>query len=135
MATDAKNPQHWFDFASGDLTRAYRRFAEADYVDCLFHLQQSAEKALKGKLIASGWKLQRTHDLSVLIVALKTRGTDCSWFEPVASVLAAEYVSDRYPGFDDAPPVPDELRGFIGATTKLFENLTGRKYAGPPLPT
>ncbi|MBI4659218.1 MAG: HEPN domain-containing protein [Verrucomicrobia bacterium] len=133
MATDAKNPEHWFDFASDDLIRACRRFAEGDYVDCLFHLQQSAEKALKGKLIASGWKLQRTHDLSALIVALKTRGTDCSWYESVASVLATEYIADRYPGFNDAPPEPDEVRTFVRETTKLFENLTGRKYSGPPL--
>ena len=97
MATDAKNPEHWFDFASDDLIRAHRRFAEGDGVDCLFHLQQSAEKALKGRLIACGWKLQRTHDLSALIVALKTLGMDCSWFESSASVLATEYIADRYP--------------------------------------
>ena len=53
MATDAKNPEHWFDFASDDLIRAYRRFAEGDYVDCLFHLQQSAEKVFKGNPRAS----------------------------------------------------------------------------------
>jgi hypothetical protein len=40
MATDAKNPQHWFDLATKDLVRAHRRFAEADFEDCLFHLQQ-----------------------------------------------------------------------------------------------
>ena len=134
MATDAKNPEHWFDFASDDLIRAHRRFVEGDAEDCLFHLQQSAEKALKGKLIACGWKLRRIHDLSALIVALKTFGVDCSWYESSASVLATEYITDRYPGFDDAHPQPSELRTFVEETTTLFETLTGRTYRDPQMP-
>ncbi|MHB8522944.1 MAG: HEPN domain-containing protein [Limisphaerales bacterium] len=134
MRTDARNPQHWFDFAEEDLVRAHRRFLEADYKDCLFHLQQSAEKAMKGKLIALGWGLQKTHDLAVLSVALQSYHVDCAWFEETADVLATEYIADRYPGFDDVPPDPNELRGFIGDATKLFEDLTGRASHGPPLP-
>ena len=134
MPTDAKDPQHWFDFAEEDLIRAHRRFAEGDFKDCLFHLQQCAEKAMKGKLIAVGWPLQRTHDLATLSVELQRYKVNCAWFEDTADVLATEYIADRYPGFDDAPPDADELRGFVGDTTKLFENLTGRKYTGPQLP-
>jgi HEPN domain-containing protein len=135
MVTDATNPQHWFDFAEEDLVRAHRRFIEADFKDCLFHLQQSAEQAMKGKLIALGWPLQKTHDLAPFIVALQGYGVDCGRFEQTADVLATEYIADRYPGFDDAPPDAAELRGFVGDTTKLSETLTGRKYNGPPLPT
>ena len=120
MLTDAKNPQHWFDFAQEDLVRAHRRFAEADFKDCIFRLQQSAEK---------------THDLAVLSVALQSYQVGCAWFEETADVLATEYIADRYPGFDDAPPEAHELRGFVGDTTKLFETLTGRTYNGPPSPT
>lgn len=133
MRTDAKNPQHWFDFAEKDLERAHRRFADADYVDCLFHLQQCAEKAMKGRLIASGWALQRIHDLAALIVALRAFGVDCAWFEDVADILATEYIANRYPGFDDQPPDLTELRGFVDNTRKLFEILSSRKYAGPEL--
>lgn len=135
MLTDPKNPQHWFNFAEEDLVRAHRRFLEADFKDCIFRLQQSAEKAMKGKLIALGWPLQKTHDLAVLILALQSLKVDCLWFEETADVLATEYIADRYPGFDDAPPDATELRGFVTDTTKLFETLTGRKYNGPPLPT
>ncbi|HEY2953428.1 MAG TPA: HEPN domain-containing protein [Verrucomicrobiae bacterium] len=134
MRTDAKNPQHWFDFAEKDLERAYRRFVDEDFKDCLFHLQQSAEKTMKGKLIERGWSLQRTHDLAALSVALQSHQVDCAWFEETADVLATEYIADRYPGFDDEPPEAAELRCFINDTTKLFENLTGRKYTGPSLP-
>lgn len=135
MLTDAKNPQHWFDIAGEDLVRAHRRFNEADFKDCIFRLQQSAEKAMKGKLVALGWSLQKTHDLATLSVALQSYQVDCAWFEETADVLATEYIADRYPGFDDAPPDATELRGFVGDTTKLFETLTGRKYNGPPMPT
>ncbi len=134
MQTDAKNPQHWFDFAEEDLVRAHRRFVDGDLKDCLFHLQQSAEKAMKGKLIALGWSLQKTHDLAALGAALQSYHVDCAWFEETADVLATEYIADRYPGFDDAPPDADELRGFIEETAKFFTDLTGRKYSGPSLP-
>ena len=133
MLTDARNPEHWFDFAERDLARACRRFAEGDYEDCLFRLQQCAEKVLKGKLIALGWKLQKVHDLGSLIVALGSYGIDCSWFEPAADVLATDYIADRYPGFDDTPPDAIELRGFVTDTTSLFERLSGRRHTGPRL--
>src|SRR5436309_1995691 len=123
MRTDATNPEHWFDFAEEDLVRAHRRFIEADFKDCVFRLQQSAEKAMKGKLIALGWSLRKTHDLAPLTVALQGYGVDCAWFEETADVLATEYIADRYPGFDDAPPNAAELRGFVSDTTKLFEML------------
>ena len=135
MRNDPLDPESWFDYAEEDLVRAYKRFAEGDYMDCAHHLQQCAEKAMKGRLIGLGWSLQKTHNLAYLVKDLRSRGLDFSWFSGAADVLTTEYIADRYPGFDDAPPSPDELRGFVGDTTKLFETLTGRKYNGPPLPT
>ncbi len=135
MQTDPKNPQHWFDLAEKDLGRAYRRYAEPDFVDCLFHLQQCAEKTMKGRLVAAGWVLQKTHDLGALSTALLTYGIDCAWFEETADVLATEYIADRYPGFDDQPPDATELGEFIQHTSRLFSELTGRKYTGPELPS
>ena len=90
---------------------------------------------MKGRLIASGWALQKIHDLAALGVALQSHGVDCSWFEETADVLATEYIADRYPGFDDHPPDPADLREFVADTLKLFETLSGRKYGGPELPS
>ena len=134
MQTDPRNPQHWFDFAERELQRAHRRFAEPDLKDCLFHLQQCAEKAMKGRLVSAGWSLQKTHDLGALSMALCTYGIDCARFEETADVLATAYLADRYPGFDDEPPNSGELRGFVGDTRQLFETLSGRSYSGPELP-
>ncbi|HEY9171096.1 MAG TPA: HEPN domain-containing protein [Verrucomicrobiae bacterium] len=135
MLTDPKNPRHWFNLADKDLERAHRRFAEPDFNDCLFHLQQCAEKTMKGRLVAVGWPLQKTHDLGALSTALLSYGVDCSWFEDAADVLATEYIADRYPGFDDQPPDAAELRQLVQDTRKLFEELSGRMYAGPELPS
>ena len=135
MRSDPQDPESWFDYAEEDLVRAYKRFAEGDNMDCAHHLQQCAEKTMKGKLIGLGWSLQKTHNLAYLVKDLRARGLDFSWFSIAADILTTEHIADRYPGFDDAPPDATELRGFVGDTTKLFETLTGRKYHGPPLPT
>lgn len=135
MRNDPLDPESWFDYPEEDLVRAYKRFAEGDSMDCAHHLQQSAEKAMKGKLIGLSWSLQKTHNLAYLVKDLCARGLDFSWYSTAADVLTTEYIADRYPGFDDAPPSSEELRAFVTATTKVFENLSGRKYAGPLLPT
>lgn len=135
MRNDPHDPEAWFDFAEEDLARAYKRFTEGDSMDCAHHLQQCAEKAMKGRLIGLGWSLQKTHNLAYLVKDLRARGLDCSWYSDAADVLTTEYIADRYPGFDDAPPSTEELRAFVANTAKLFENLSGRKYNGPPLLT
>ena len=134
MRNDAQDPEAWFDYAGQDLVRACKRFVEGDHMDCTNHLQQCAEKAMKGKLIGGGWSLQKTHNLAALLKELRVQGLDCSWYSDAADILTTEYIADRYPGFDDPPPSVEELRQFIADTTKLFETLTGRKYAGPSLP-
>jgi HEPN domain-containing protein len=135
MRNDPFDPESWYDYGGQDLERAHKRFAEGDLMDCAHHLQQSAEKAMKGKLISLGWQLQKTHNLAALLKELRSHGLDFSWFSDAADILTTEYIADRYPGFDDAPPAATELRGFVEGTTKLFETLTGRKYNGPSLPT
>ena len=134
MVTDPRNPQVWFDTAQKDLDRAHRRFAEGDLTYCLFHLQQCAEKTIKGHLIGLGWSLKKTHDLDLLLRELRSRGVDCFWFADAAQTLTAEYLADRYPGFDDHPLDGAELRHFVQDTRQLFEEPTGRPYAGPALP-
>lgn len=133
MVGDPRNPQVWFEVAQKDLERAHRRFTEGDFTYCLFHLQQCAEKTLKGYLIGQGWNLRKTHDLGLLLSELRSKGRDCSWFNDSAEVLTAEYIADRYPGFAEPPPKAGELRGLVEDTRRLFEELSGRKYAGPEL--
>jgi HEPN domain-containing protein len=132
MRNNPLDPESWFDYAEQDLVRAHKRFAEGDAMDGAHHLQQCAEKVMKGKLIGLGWPLQKTHNLTALLKELRAHALDIDWFTDAADVLTVEYIADRYPGFDDAPPSADELRKFATDTTTLFESLSGRKYTGPP---
>lgn len=135
MRNDPRDPESWYDYGEQDLLRAHKRFAEGDYMDCAHHLQQCAEKAMKGRLIRLGWPLQKTHNLAALLKELHSRGLDLGWFSDAADVLTTEYIADRYPGFDDQPPDAAELRAFVQDTRRLFEQLSSRHYAGPELPS
>ena len=64
---DPRPPSDWFRKGQDDLQRVPRRLQEGDCEDAAFHLQQALEKYLKAFLIAHGWRLQRTHNLSLLL--------------------------------------------------------------------
>jgi len=91
------DPSEWFRKGQQDLQRVPRCLQEEDCEDAAFHLQQALEKYLKGFLIAHGWRLQRTHNLSVLLdEAVKFTPT----LEPYRSLcqeVSAFYVEERYP--------------------------------------
>jgi HEPN domain-containing protein len=99
---------------------------EGDAEDCLFHLQQTAEKACKGKLIELGWNLRKTHDLTELIQELEDRSVDLDFYSETAAVLTSGYIAERYPGFSDEPVELDTLREHLNLTQRLFETLSGR---------
>lgn len=103
MRGDPRNPGDWLKTAKTDLDRAKKRLADDDLEDAIFHLEQVAEKAMKGGLISLGWNLARTHNLPELLDELQDRKVDASFFEPVAELLTNEYLAGRYPGAADPP--------------------------------
>jgi HEPN domain-containing protein len=66
-------------------------------------LQQTAEKYLKGYLIASGWKLVKTHDLKLLVDEAKKHDGNFERFYDLADRLTKHYIDEKY------PPVAAEL--------------------------
>jgi len=68
-------PAEWFAKAEQDLARVQRRLDEGDTEDAAFHLQQAVEKALKGYLLARGWKLRKIHDVEALLDEAVTGNT------------------------------------------------------------
>lgn len=61
-------PQDWFAKARKDLhTVEILMREQGDAEIASFHLQQAAEKYLKGYLLSHGWQLQRTHNLEILL--------------------------------------------------------------------
>jgi len=67
MPTESKLPDDWFAKAAKDLQRVDILLAADDIEGAGFHLQQAAEKYLKGFLLSKSWPLKRIHDLEVLL--------------------------------------------------------------------
>ncbi len=67
MRKDSGLPGDWFEKARRDRRRVEVLLADDDVEGAGFHLQQAAEKYLKGYLLGRGWPLKRTHDLEVLL--------------------------------------------------------------------
>jgi HEPN domain-containing protein len=106
MKGDPRNPADWFKLAGMDIIRAERDLAAKDCHAACFWLQQSAEKALKGWLISTGWELIKTHDLVRLCSECSVAGRDFTAYLPSLARLKSLYFSDRY--VDDSPdPDPD----------------------------
>lgn len=123
MRGDPSNPADWFRYAQRDLERAACLDANTDPEGVLFHLQQAAEKALKGRLVQLGWKLQRTHDLGALLQALNEMGHGAEWFREDGELLTNEYIADRYPGASDPVPTLEEVVRLKQATARLLREL------------
>ncbi len=117
------DPQAWLNFARRDLARARREISSEDLAYAVFFLQQAAEKCLKGKLVAFGWGLVKTHDLIALSEAARTYGVDLAWFAPTAENLTYDYFAERYPGDFDPPATEEEARSFLAHVEKLFAQL------------
>jgi HEPN domain-containing protein len=62
-----------------------------------FHLQQAAEKYLKGFLLGRGWQLKRTHDLEDLIDDAVQFDAHFETFREECRFSGEFYVSERYP--------------------------------------
>ena len=62
-----------------------------------FHVQQAAEKYLKGFLISTGWSLRRTHDLELLVQEAIARDADLSPFLAPCQRITEYYIETRYP--------------------------------------
>lgn len=94
-----------------------------------FHLQQAAEKYLKGYLLSTGWPLRRIHDLEVLVREAIALDPDFGTFLIPCQRITEYYVEARYPtGVHSELPLPsleDDL-----ATTRRLVSLIRSKLGG-----
>lgn len=97
--SDAELPRPWFDQGELDLEAAEILISVDDspLPVVAFHLQQAIEKYLKGYLIATGWTLQRIHDLEVLIREAIDRDHDFAEFLEPCQRITEYYIETRYP--------------------------------------
>ena len=133
MRGNPANPGDWAAFARRDLHRARKDLADGEPLRATATLRQAAEKALKGWLIAKGWELVKTHDVTALVRAAIQRGADLEWSLTTAASVTEECFAERYPGDFDPPPTEKETRVFLTDVENLFEQLfpgTWRETAG-----
>jgi len=85
-----------------------------------FHVQQTAEKALKAWLIGLSVTFPRTHDISLLLRLLEDAGQDCEAFYDLLEYSAFS-VQFRYEAFEDDAPVDraDALRQLEALMTRV----------------
>lgn len=93
------NPKSWLDKAKED-EQVARLIEDAGAPLSLaaYHLQQSAEKRLKARLIQVGLKPAKTHDLAALANELAIEISDAVW-ESLRAVSILAWTT-RYPGFE-----------------------------------
>lgn len=81
--------------------------------------QQAAEKYLKGYLLSRGWKLQKTHDLELLVSEAITHNKAFEQFLDFARKATAYYFEHRYPPGPPADYPKEEIADMLDQAEKL----------------
>ncbi len=99
-------------------------------------LQESAERYLKGYLVAKGWRLLRTHDLRTLLSDALVYEPKFAAFKSFASDLTAEFFEGHYPGGDWTGIGHDyeALRRQAGELIDLIKVSLPQHFPPPPPP-
>jgi HEPN domain-containing protein len=120
MRTESRLPDDWFDKAARDLRRVGVLLADDDVEGAGFHLQQAAEKYLKGYLLGKGWPLKRTHDLEVLLNEAMTYDSRFQDYLDACIMVREFYVEERYPFLGSPPPARSELEKALDSVRDMI---------------
>lgn len=96
-AKDSGYAEDWKAIARRDRGRMKLLLDAEDPEGAAYFLQQSIEKYLKAWLLERGWKLKKTHELSLLLSEACKYDPDLALHESVCDRLAGYYSSQRYP--------------------------------------
>jgi HEPN domain-containing protein len=100
-AKESRYPHDWFEKARQDIrTVEILLRAQGDAEVAGFHLQQAAEKYLKGYLLSQGWRLERIHNLEILLNEAVRFNPDLERFRDLCEEATDFYTFERYPFFE-----------------------------------
>jgi len=119
MRKESRLPDDWFEKARKDLRRVEVLLADNDVEGAGFHLQQAAEKYLKGYLLGKGWPFKRIHDLEVLLNEAITHDDRFQNYLDVCIMVREFYVEERYPFIGSPPPAGHELEEALDAIREM----------------
>ena len=113
--------REWFEIAKKDFWRAELHLSASDPGGAAFYVQQAAEKALKGYMLARGWKLERTHDLEALLDAAVDFQPDLERFRHLCHEGRGFYMAERYPS--STPLADEDVRKNLQDCRKLLKSV------------
>ena len=119
MRRESRLPTDWFEKARKDLRRVEVLLADDDIEGAGFHLQQAAEKYLKGYLLGKGWDLKRTHDLEVLLNEAMTHDNRFRYYLDACTMVREFYVEERYPFIGSPPPARTEFETAVDTIREM----------------
>ena len=126
--TDSNNPADWLWISASDLEGVRALVSqELSHSLCRGKLAEILEKIIKAELIRLGWRLEKTHDLNHLALALQRLASPIEpSAAPLCRQLAEVYFADRYPGYDFDDPDWPALRAQVEKVTALLANTKTR---------
>ena len=120
-----KKHEHWLLIAKEDLDSAQYLFL-VPFMTGFFHLQQSAEKALKAYLVCKKGMIIKTHDLVRLIDICMEVDKEFESLRLFAAVLTPYEVAGRYPETAFIKPSIEEIRALIAQSEFIFNFVIHR---------
>ncbi|GEM_PF-543517 len=122
---DSLFPPDWLKYADRDWKRVGNRLSDDDPEDAGFHLQQAIEKYLKAFLLANGWKLEKTHELSTLLKKAQQYKPELGIFIDLCERIENYYFVERYPLFLEVGITVNEVERDFKEAHQLRDTILG----------
>ena len=116
-------PGEWYRLAHRDLDRAERLLDDEDYLGAGIHLQQAAEKYLKGFLLSKGWRLRKIHDLAELLSEAVSYLPGLESYRKACQRITRYYVTERYPDAENSEPTRQEIEEDLAQVKAVIQLL------------
>lgn len=120
---ESSYPKDWLRIAEKDLVRSGQLLEVHDPEAAGFYLQQALEKFLKAFLLSRGWRLQRVHDLELLLNESITFDPSLETYRAVLQKVTGFYFLERYPLVVETNLTDEDIKGALIDATGLIENI------------
>jgi HEPN domain-containing protein len=120
---DSHYPADWLSIAEKDLKRVKFLLSAPDAEAAGFYLQQAVEKFLKAFLLSKGWKLQRIHDLEVLLNEAIAYIPALNKFRSICQIIAGFYFVERYPLITSSGITGKDVKDALEQVEELINTL------------
>lgn len=130
-----ETPGEWLRYANENLRVAEYALTlpEPAWHTICFLCQSAAEKFLKAYLVAQGWKLQKTHDIVVLLRFCSDFDNAFAGLLQDGAILNEYITAGRYPGdltFEDIGS--DEAQEAVAITQQIADYVVASVSASHP---